>query len=319
VAYQVSGLAKTYRGSRSPANVDIDLQVPTGEIFGLLGPNGAGKSTLVRQLVGLLRPDAGTINLLGHDLISDPGKAARLVGYLGQDEPALAELPVRRAVETTARLRGVSRKAAAGLATELIDELGLARLADAPLVRLSGGQRRLACVASALAADRPVLILDEPTTGLDPVARRAVWAALRRRRAESGSTVVLVTHNVLEAETVLDRVAVLDQGRVIACDTPGRLKSEVDDAVRLVLVWRSDPPLDDTLVSELAAAADRDGRRWVVRMPRARVSAMVEELTRAALFELLDDFTVATASLEDVYVALGGAGADFESTEAGGE
>jgi ABC-2 type transport system ATP-binding protein len=314
-AYQVSGLAKTYRGSRQPANVDIDLQVPSGEIFGLLGPNGAGKTTLVRQLVGLLRPDVGTIELLGHDLVADPGKAARLVGYLGQDEPALAELPVRRAVETTARLRGVPRRAAAGVATDLIDELGLGPIAEAPLVRLSGGQRRLACVASALAANRPVLILDEPTTGLDPVARRAVWAALRRRRAESGSTVVLVTHNVLEAETVLDRVAVLDRGRVIACDTPGRLKSSVDDAVRLVLVWRSEPPLDDTLVSELAAEADRDGRRWVVRLPRERVPALVEQLTRAALFELLDDFTVATVSLEDVYVALGGASADFESAE----
>jgi ABC-2 type transport system ATP-binding protein len=161
-----------------------------------------------------------------------------------------------------------------------------------------------------------VLILDEPTTGLDPVARRAVWAALRRRRAESGTTVVLVTHNVLEAETVLDRVAVLDGGRLIACDTPGRLKASVDTSVRLVLVWRSDPPLDDTVVADLAKVADRDGRRWVVRLQRDEVPAIVERLTRGPLFERLDDFTVATPSLEDVYVALGGAAVDFDGAEA---
>src|SRR5438552_2563481 len=120
---------------------------------------------------------------------------------------------------------GRRRRDAARHAGAILDELDLQPLAARPLTKLSGGQRRLACVAAVLAADRPVLLLDEPTTGLDPVARRAVWAAIDRRRAERGTTVVLVTHNVLEAETVLDRVAILDRGRVIACDTPGRLKA----------------------------------------------------------------------------------------------
>jgi ABC-2 type transport system ATP-binding protein len=312
LAYEVRGLRKSYRGASEPANRGIDLEIPAGEIFGLLGPNGAGKTTLVRQLVGVVRPDAGSLSLFGHDLVADRSLAARLVAYLAQDEPALAELPVRRAVETTARLRGVGRAAAGRAAVSLIDELGLSKLANVPLVKLSGGQRRLAAVASALAADRRLLVLDEPTAGLDPIARRAVWSALRRRRDDDGTTVVLVTHNVLEAETVLDRVAVLDRGQVIACDTPGRLKAQVDDAVRVDLVWRHDPPRDDTTVALLARAAVVDGRRWSARLKRDQAREVLDRLTRGPVFDALDDFTVSTPSLEDVYLALGGTDDDLE-------
>jgi ABC-2 type transport system ATP-binding protein len=311
-AYEVRGLEKSYRGAPQPANIGVDLDVPAAEVFGLLGPNGAGKTTLVRQLVGLVRPDAGTLSLFGHDLVAQRTVASRLVAYLAQDEPALNELSVRLAVETTARLRGVRRASAGRQATGLIDELGLDAVADSPLVRLSGGQRRLACIASALAADRPVLILDEPTTGLDPVARRSVWAALRRRRDDQGTTIVLVTHNVVEAELLLDRVAVLDRGRVIACDTPGRLKAAVDDGVRVELVWRHDPPLDDPTVQLLARTATVTGRRWSARLDRDRAREMLDRLTRGPVFDALDDFTVTTPSLEDVYLSLGGTPSDLE-------
>jgi len=311
-AYEIRGLQKSYRGAVEPANRGIDLTIPAGAIFGLLGPNGAGKTTLVRQLVGLVRPDAGSLSLFGHDLCADPTVASRLVAYLAQDEPALAELTVRAAVATSGRLRGLPRREADRRATGLIDELGLGPLMDQPLVRLSGGQRRLAGVAAALAADRPVLILDEPTTGLDPVARRTVWSALRRRRDESGVTIVLVTHNVVEAETVLDRVAVLDHGRVIGCDTPGRLKAGVDDSVRVHLVWRSEPPLGDSTVQRLARSATIDGARWTARLERDEARDVLDRLTRGAVFDALDDFTVATPSLEDVYLSLGGRHDDLE-------
>jgi ABC-2 type transport system ATP-binding protein len=311
-AYEVRGLEKSYRGAPEPANRDITLDIPAGAVFGLLGPNGAGKTTLVRQLVGLVGPDAGSLLLFGHDLRADRVVAARLVAYLAQDEPALADLAVRRAIETTARLRGTPRIDAARQAADLIDELGLESIAHEPLVRLSGGQRRLACVASALAADRQVLVLDEPTTGLDPVARRAVWAALRRRRDQYGTTIVLVTHNVIEAETVLDQVAVLDRGRVIACDTPGRLKASVDDCVRVELVWRHEPPLDDSTVGLLARCATVDGRRWSARLARDQAGDVLGRLTRGVVFDALDDFTVTTPSLEDVYLSLGGMNDDLE-------
>src|SRR3954462_13768502 len=147
--FDVRGVVKTYRGARLPANDGIDLEVHAGEVFGLLGPNGAGKSTLVRQLAGLTKPDEGHIVLLGRDLGSTPGVAASYVAYLAQDEPALDELPVRLAIETTARLRGIPRRQAGSAATALLDELDPGAVADRPLARVSGGQGRLGLVAAA--------------------------------------------------------------------------------------------------------------------------------------------------------------------------
>lgn len=320
-AVEVTELVKTYPGGkrrrrRKPApppvraSDGIGLAVRRGEIFGLLGPNGAGKSTLVRQVTGLLRPDSGAVRVLGHDLVRHPERAARLLSYLGQDSAALNELTVAVAAETTARLRGLEPAAARRERDAVLDELGLAELAGRSLARLSGGQRRLACVAAALVGRRPVLVLDEPTSGMDPLARRAVWAAVDRRREEHGVTVLLVTHNVIEAETVLDRVAVLDRGRVIACDTPGGLKTLVGEDVRLELVWRGSPPLQ---VPEVAAlrrsagfSADPAGRRWTLRIPADQARAAVTAVTSGPAFAALDDFTLATPSLEDVYLALGG-------------
>ena len=311
-AYVVRGVEKTYRRGGVRANDGVDLDVAAGEVFGLLGPNGAGKSTLVRQLIGLQRPDSGSIRLFGHDVVSEPSIAARLVGYLAQDEPALLELPVHLAVSTTARLRGLPRRAAVGAADDMVDELGLGAVATKPITHLSGGQRRLACFAAALAADRPVLLLDEPTAGLDPVARRGVWAAIRRRRDQHGTTVVLVTHNVLEAEAVLDRVAVLDRGRVIACERPGRLKAAFSDDVRLELVWRVAAPVSDPYVASLATRADISGRRWSLRLPVAEARETLDRLMTGATLAALDDFTLATPSLEDVYLGLGGLDNDLE-------
>ncbi|MEU8620009.1 ABC transporter ATP-binding protein [Streptomyces sp. NPDC048623] len=312
----VRDLVKTYpatRGRRGTpptpevrATDGISLDVRGGEIFGLLGPNGAGKTTLVRQLTGLMRPDSGTVRMLGHDLVRHPERAARLLAYLGQESTALDELTVALAAETTGRLRGLGTREARAERDAVLDELGLAEIAGRPLKKLSGGQRRLACFAAALVGERPVLVLDEPTTGMDPVARRAVWAAVDRRRAERGTTVLLVTHNVIEAETVLDRVAVVDRGRVIACDTPTGLKERVAGEVRVDLVWRERAPLDVPEVAALRTLAQESGRRWVLRLAPDEARAAVAAVTGGAAFAALDDFTLATPSLEDVYLALGG-------------
>ncbi|MFF5688775.1 ABC transporter ATP-binding protein [Streptomyces albidoflavus] len=320
----VRDLVKTYpatRGRRGAPAVPevcatdhIDLDVRGGEIFGLLGPNGAGKSTLVRQLTGLMRPDSGSVRLLGHDVVRHPERAARLLAYLGQESTALDELTVSLAAETTARLRGLDAPAARAQRDAVLDELGLGPLASRPLKKLSGGQRRLACFATALVGRRPLLVLDEPTTGMDPVARRAVWAAVDRRRAEEGTTVLLVTHNVIEAETVLDRVAVLEQGRVIACDTPSGLKAHVAHEVRLDLLWRERPPLDVPEVAALRDSAAESGRRWVLRLAPDEARAAVAAVTGGSAFAALDDFTLATPSLEDVYLALGGSGTGLVKT-----
>src|SRR5450432_903 len=315
-AYAVSGLMKVYRPKAGDvtATDGVDLTVERGEVFGLLGPNGAGKTSLVRQLIGLLRPDAGRIELFGHDVVATPRVVPDFVAYLPQDDAALADLSTADALETTARLRGLDRRHALDARDAVIDELDLASFVARPISKLSGGQRRLACVGAALVGDRPVLVLDEPTTGLDPAARRAVWSAIERRRADLATTVVLVTHNVLEAETVLDRVAILDCGRVIASDTPGRLKALVDRELRLELAWRHDPPDDDALVSSLRARAIEHGRRWSVRLPADEARAALAELTNGPLFAALDNFTLSTPSLEDVYLTLGGAARDLERT-----
>lgn len=312
----VRELVKTYPAARGRggtpgtpevrATDGISLVVRRGEIFGLLGPNGAGKSTLVRQLTGLMRPDAGGVEVLGHDLVRHPERAARLIGYLGQESTALDELTVALAAETTGRLRGLSLRDARAERDAVLEELGLTGLAARPLKKLSGGQRRLACFAATLVGERSVLVLDEPTTGMDPVARRAVWAAVDRRRAENGATVILVTHNVIEAETVLDRVAVLERGRVIACDTPAGLKERVAGEVRVELVWRERAPLDVPEVNALRGSAQEHGRRWVLRLAPDEARAAVAAVTGGAAFAALDDFTLATPSLEDVYLALGG-------------
>lgn len=311
------GLGKTYpavkgrRGAPGAPEVratdGVELDVRRGEVFGLLGPNGAGKSTLVRQLCGLLRPDTGSVEILGHDIVRHPERAARLLAYLGQESTALDELTVSLAAETTGRLRGLDVRRARAERDAVLEELGLTPIAGRALKKLSGGQRRLACFAAALVGERPLLVLDEPTTGMDPVARRAVWAAVDRRRAERGTTVLLVTHNVIEAETVLDRVAVLDQGRVIACDTPAGLKEQVAGEVRVELVWRERAPLEVPEVAVLRERAAESGRRWTLRLAPEEARAVVATVTGGAAFAALDDFTLATPSLEDVYLALGGA------------
>ncbi len=311
------GLGKTYpavkgrRGTPGTPEVratdGVELEVRRGEVFGLLGPNGAGKSTLVRQLTGLLRPDTGSVEMLGHDIVRHPERAARILAYLGQESSALDELTVSLAAETTGRLRGLDARRARAERDAVLEELGLTPIAGRALKKLSGGQRRLACFAAALVGRRTLLVLDEPTTGMDPVARRAVWAAVDRRRAEHGTTVLLVTHNVIEAETVLDRVAVLDQGRVIACDTPAGLKARVAGEVRVELVWRERAPLEVPEVAVLRERAVESGRRWTLRLAPEEARAVVATVTGGAAFAALDDFTLATPSLEDVYLALGGA------------
>lgn len=316
VVCAVRDLTKTYpavRGRRGApgtpevrATDGVRLDIRRGEIFGLLGPNGAGKTTLVRQLTGLMRPDRGSVEILGHDIVRHPERASRILAYLGQESTALDELTVSLAAETTGRLRGLDARSARAERDGVLEELGLTALAARPLKKLSGGQRRLACFATTLVGARPLLVLDEPTTGMDPIARRAVWGAVDRRRAEHGTTVLLVTHNVIEAETVLDRVAVLDRGRVIACDTPAGLKETVAGEVRVELVWRERAPLD---VPEVAALRDRaveSGRRWALRLAPEEARAAVAAVTGGAAFAALDDFTLAAPSLEDVYLALGG-------------
>ncbi len=296
------------RGAASVLATDgIELDVRAGEVFGLLGPNGAGKTTLVRQLVGLLRPDAGSVTVLGHPVWgdgADPGVAARAVAYLAQEEPALDELPVALAVQTTARLRGLSRSDAARATAALVEELGLSAYAARPLVQLSGGQRRLACVATALAGDRPVLVLDEPTTGLDPRSRHTMWDIIRDLVAD-GVTIFLTTQYLEEADQLADRIAVLDGGKVVAEGTADELKRLIPSGhIRLQF---ADPRGLESAAHALGEVS-RNDHTLTLQVPSdggvRSLKAVLDRLDDQSI--AVDGLSIHTPDLDDVFFALTG-------------
>ena len=307
--YEIRELRKVYARGDVVANDAITLEIRTGEIFGILGPNGAGKTTLVRQLVGLAKPTSGSIRLFGVEITRNAASIPRLVAYLPQSPIALFDLTVREALIYTARLRGMPAASSAAAADALIAEFDLQSASGTLLEHLSGGQVRLVGIGTALIGDLAVLVLDEPTNDLDPLNRRRVWNRLLQLKRERGTTVVLVTHNVAEAERVLDRVAIIDHGRIIALGTPAALKRQVDERVRLELTFKPEAADGQVHLAKLGEAQATGERRWVVLVERDRAGSAVAEALRSIDLTTLDDFRIVTTSLEDVYLKLGGAGA----------
>jgi len=209
IVYDIQNLVKSYPGQAQPANKNITLQIDEGEIFGILGDNGAGKSTLVRQMVNLLSSDSGAIALFGHNIVEVPHQVQMTVGYMPQESGALNNLTVGEALFFTAHLRGMSRTDARKECAALLDLWQIRELRHQPSSRLSGGQRRLLRLAVAMAGTPPVLILDEPTNDLDPQRRKLVWDILRDINREQGTTIILITHDAIEAEKAIQRVGIL--------------------------------------------------------------------------------------------------------------
>ena len=229
------GLTKTYRRGGVRANDGIALQVDAGEVFGLLGHNGAGKTTLVNQVVGLRRPDAGSIRLDGVDVVADPGFARQVCSLQPQAQLPIDGLTPDQAIELLGRLRGGSPAVVERARDRYVEELSLGEWRGVDGERLSGGVKRLVSFVMAAVVPGRVVILDEPTNDVDPVRRRMLWGQVRAL-ADEGAAVLLVTHNVVEAERSVDRLAILDRGRVIAQGTPASLKAEVADDLRLEIV-----------------------------------------------------------------------------------
>lgn len=300
--YQVESVTKVYDG-RVVANDDVTLEVRPGEVFGLLGPNGAGKSTLVRQMVGLLAPDRGSIRYAGSPVTPGDRTLQRQVSYLSQRPLALLDLTVREAITYTGRLRGLPASRAGTAAARLIEELGLADCAGRVVARLSGGQHRLVALGSALIGEVETLVLDEPTSELDPEMRRRVWQALKDR-CRAGATVVLVTHHALEAEQVIDRLAVLLGGRVIAVGSPGEIKAQVDARLRIELTFRAPPDAARINPGLLADISWPSASQVVLALPRGHAREVIDRLLGAISWDELDDFRVLTPTLEDVYLTV---------------
>ncbi|WLQ36321.1 ATP-binding cassette domain-containing protein [Streptomyces castrisilvae] len=222
-----AGLARTFMSKAGPVEAvrSIDMTVAAGEIVGLLGPNGAGKTTTLRMLTTLLSPTGGAATVAGHDLATDPAGVREQCGYVAQSGGVDPHITVREELVTQGRMYRLGKAAAAARAGELAGDLGLSDLLDRRTATLSGGQRRRLDIAMGLTHRPAVLFLDEPTTGLDPGSRTDLWELVRRLRDESGTTVVLTTHYLDEADALADRLVVVDQGLVAAEGTPDALKT----------------------------------------------------------------------------------------------
>lgn len=306
--YRVRNLTRTYKQGQVLANDDLSFDIAEGEVFGLLGPNGAGKTTLVKQLSGLLRPTSGELSLFGHDLAAGAAVVPTYVSYLAQKPLALFSMRVWEAITVTGHLRGLTWAEARRQAGDLMEELGISDLARRIIRKLSGGQQRLVGFATALVGRRPVYIFDEPTNELDPEHRRLVWEKLLALNRE-GATLIIVTHNVLEAERVLGRVGIINHGRIMALGTVGELKSRVDQRIRLELLFKPGTAAQrqQALLSGLTAEVTPIGaNQWQAFVPRDQLAQGVGRVLAEVDMDVLDDFRLISPSLEDVYIQLGG-------------
>ncbi|KQX47350.1 MULTISPECIES: ATP-binding cassette domain-containing protein [unclassified Streptomyces] len=250
-----AGLARTFLTKNGPVEAvrGIDLTVRPGEILALLGPNGAGKTTTLRMLTTLLPPTGGAATVAGHDLVRDPAAVRRRIGYVAQSGGLDPQETVRSELVMQGRLYGLDRARAHARTEELAADLGLTALLDRRTPALSGGQRRRLDLAMGLTHRPEVLFLDEPTTGLDPGSRADLWALVRRMRDEHGTTVVLTTHYLDEADALADRLVIVDEGTVVAEDSPAGLKaahgvSTLQEAF-LAVTGRGPAPVDATPVA----------------------------------------------------------------------
>ena len=330
----ITGL--TRRFGAVVANDSISLTIEPGTVVGLLGHNGAGKTTLVSQIVGLLRPDAGGIRIRPAspagptatgtatprpiDAVADPAAARRAVALQPQAQTPIDGLTPRGAVEIAARLRGLSPREARAASRALAEELDygpwLTRRALPEGGGLSGGIRRLVGFAMAVAAPVPLLVLDEPTNDVDAARRRLLWDAVRRR-ADEGAGVLLVTHNVSEAERIVDDLVVLDRGRVVASGSPAHLRgATTDQRLELSLAPGAADPTDPHGPTGSSAAGApltppapplrtvRTGRRVLLTIPPAHAEAHVAWASRLREAGFIETYALSPTTLEDAYLAL---------------
>ncbi|MGH9297401.1 MAG: ATP-binding cassette domain-containing protein [Acidimicrobiales bacterium] len=311
-AIETRDLAKTFKGDIRALD-GVSLSVEPGTVFGLLGPNGAGKTTAVRILTTILRPDSGTATVLGHDVVRDPGAVRDLIGLAGQYAAVDENLTGRENLRMIGQLTHLRRGFSVKRADELLERFELADAANRTVKTYSGGMRRRLDLAAALVHRPIVLFLDEPTTGLDPYSRVALWGVIADLVSD-GTTVLLTTQYLEEADRLADRLAVVDHGRVIAEGTSAQLKAQLGSSV-LHLDMGSDEAAEKALVA-LEGAFDYPPTReeTVVELALDGGPRFISDALR-----LLDDaalapvgLTVREPSLDDVFLSLTGHGAAAE-------
>ena len=285
------------------ANDGISLHVEPGEVYGLLGPNGAGKSTLVKQIIGLLRPNAGSIRLEGHDLVADPDAARQLCSYLPQAPVPIDSFRAREAIDLTGRIRGGDAATVRRRRSDLVEALDIGEWVDVLGARLSGGVRRLVGFAMVTVWPARVVVLDEPTNDVDPLRRRLLWDEVGRL-AEAGVAVLLVTHNVLEAEKAVDRLAIISEGRLLAEGTPSSLKSGDRGRMRLEVMLTPSAPTPP--VPHFVHNATRARNRLFGLVEDRDVSDAIGWAQGLAAADAAEEYAISATTLEDVYIRLTG-------------
>jgi ABC-2 type transport system ATP-binding protein len=309
-AISAHGLAKSYGDVH--ALDGVDLEVPQGTVLGLLGPNGAGKTTAVRVLTTLLRPDAGTARVAGFDVVRDAAALRERIGLAGQYAAVDENLTGAENLTMVGRLYGRRRAAAGQRALELLERFDLVDAAKRPVKTYSGGMRRRLDLAAALVARPPVLFLDEPTTGLDPRSRLALWATIEGLVAD-GTTVLLTTQYLDEADRLAHAIAVIDKGRVIASGTSDELKDRVGgerleltlgDAAQAAAAMGALAPMSDE-----APSAAADVVRVTVRQRNGAIADAVRRLDEVGVG--IDDLALRRPTLDDVFLTLTGHAAEM--------
>jgi len=303
-AVEAQGLVKTFGDHRA---VDgVDLRVPTGSIYGVLGPNGAGKTTTIRMLATLLRPDAGSAKIFGYDVAKDSQIVRQLIGVTGQYASVDESLSATENLIIFSRLLGLSRQEAKRKASDLLEEFGLIEAAKRPLKNFSGGMRRRLDLAASLIAQPPLIFLDEPTTGLDPRTRNQMWDTIRRL-VKSGSTVLLTTQYLQEADELADRIAVIDRGRVVAEGTVDELKESIGtSSLHLSIQHTQDTQRARMIVERVLnvhSAVSPEGGMITAPMATAdRVTDLLLALREEGIH--LAELSVQKPSLDEVFLTL---------------
>jgi ABC-2 type transport system ATP-binding protein len=306
VAIQTSGLVKVFGQTRA---VDgVDLTVRAGMVYGLLGPNGAGKTTTIRMLATLLRPDSGAARVFGHDVVREADAVRGRVSLTGQFASVDEDLTGFENLILLARLLGHSRARSKTRARELLDAFGLAEAAGRQVKKYSGGMRRRLDIAASIVVTPDLIFLDEPTAGLDPRSRNQVWDIVRALVA-GGTTVLLTTQYLDEADQLADRIAVIDHGKVIAESTPGELKASVGSGTLHVrLRDPEDRPEAERVLSRalgVRVRVESDPAALSARiLDPERVAHALAELSRSGV--TVTDFALGQPSLDEVFLALTG-------------